>query len=206
MDKNYKMIDGKKYLYDGKMALVSEDAIKPVDLLRDQLVLDIQDKVMAMKRKMEDTKRECLNDIETFMSLAAAEYGVTLGGKKGNVQLSSFDGKTRVLLAISDSLDLTEGIYAAKQLIDEYLTDLTRDSSSDLKTLISQAFRVKQGKMDVKRILELRSYNITDPRWKQAMDIISDSIKIASSKQCFRIHTRKGEEGFQQLNLDFSTI
>lgn len=206
MDKNYKMIDGKKYLYDGKMALVSEDAIKPVDLLRDQLVLDIQDKVMAMKRKMEDTKRECLNDIETFMNLAAAEYGVTLGGKKGNVQLTSFDGNTRVLLAISDSLDLTEGVHAAKQLIDEYLTDLTRDSSSDLKTLVSNAFRVKQGKMDVKRILELRSYNITDPRWKQAMDIISDSIKIASSKQCFRVHTRKGEEGFQQLNLDFSTI
>lgn len=92
MDKNYKMIDGKKYLYDGKMALVSEDAIKPVDLLRDQLVLDIQDKVMAMKRKMEDTKRECLNDIETFMNLAAAEYGVTLGGRRATCSLPPLMG------------------------------------------------------------------------------------------------------------------
>ncbi len=112
---------GKKYYYDGKMALVSEDAIKPVDLLRDQLVMDIQDKVMAMKQKMADTKMECLNDIETFMSLAAAEYGVTLGGKKGNVQLTSFDGNTRVLLAISDSLDLTEGVHRHAQADD--LTD-----------------------------------------------------------------------------------
>jgi hypothetical protein len=202
---NYKQIDGKRFCIDAKGGLVPEEAIKPLDLLRDQLVSSIQDKVLAMRQKMEDTKADCLNDIEAFMNLSAEQYGVKLGGEKGNVSLTSFDGSARVVLAISESLDLTEGVHAAKQLIDEYLTDLTKDSSSDLRTLVTNAFRVKQGKMDVKRILELRSYNISDERWKKAMDIISESVRVTSSKRCFRVHSKK-DDSFQLINLDFATI
>lgn len=200
-----KRIEGRTFYIDSKGGMIPEEAIRPIDLLRDQLVEGVLDRVMDMRRKMEDTKAECMADIETFINIAAEQYGVKLGGEKGNTTLTSFDGKARIVLAFSEALDLTEGVHAAKQLIDDYLTDLTKDSSSDLRTLVTNAFRVKQGKMDVKRILELRSYNITDERWKKAMDIISDSIRVASSKRCFRVHTRKGD-AFQQMNLDFSTI
>jgi hypothetical protein len=202
---NKKVIEGKVFYLDAKGGMVPEEGIKPVDQLRDQLVTSIQDKVLAMRQKMEDTKADCLNDIEAFMNLSAEQYGVKLGGEKGNVSLTSFDGSARVVLAISESLDLTEGVHAAKQLIDEYLTELTKNSTSDLRTLVTNAFRVKQGKMDVKRILELRSYNISDERWKKAMDIISDSVKVASSKRCFRVHSKK-DDSFQLINLDFATI
>lgn len=200
-----KLIEGRAFYVDAKGGLVPEEAIKPIDLLRDQLVVGVLDKVMDMRKKMKDTKAECMADIEAFVNIAAEQYGVKLGGEKGNTTLTSFDGKSRVVLAFSEALDLTEGVHAAKQLIDDYLTELTKDSSSDLRTLVTNAFRVRQGKMDVKRILELRSYNIDDDRWKQAMDIISDSIRVASSKRCFRVHTKK-EDTFEQLNLDFSTI
>lgn len=200
-----RVINGQAFLVNAQGALVPEESIRPIDLLRDQLVEDVLDKVMEMRQLMEATKQECLADIEAFIAVAAEQYGVRLGGEKGNTTLTSFDGQARIVLAFSESLDLTEGVHAAKQLIDDYLTDLTKDSSADLRTLVTNAFRVRQGKMDVKRILELRSYNITDPRWAKAMDIISDSLRVASSRRCFRVHTRKGDQ-FVQMNLDFSTI
>lgn len=198
-------IRGQKFVENSRGALVPEESVREIDLLRDQVVRGVVEKIEKMQAFMQETKAQCLSDIEAFVTIAAEEYGVKLGGTRGNTTLTSFDGNSRVSLGISDSLDLTEGIHAAKQLIDEYLTDLTRDSSADLRTLVTNAFRVKQGRMDVKRILELRSYNISDPRWKKAMDIISDSVRVASTRQHFRVHQRKNEV-FEQMDLDFSTI
>lgn len=200
-------IDGKTYAVNGKNELVPIEGIKPIDQLRDQVIEKIEDRLMDLKQKMENAKAEAMSDINEFVNIAGEQYGVEIGGAKGNLSLTSFDGSTQIVLAMSDSLDFTEGIHVAKQLIDEYLTDLTKDSASDLRVLVSKAFKVKQGKLDVKRILELRSYNITDPRWKKAMDIISDSTKVVSSKQCFRLRKRQSaDSSYALVNLDFSTI
>lgn len=200
-------IDGKTYAVNGKNELVPIEGIKPLDQLRDQTIEKIEDRLVELQQKMEDAKAEAMADINEFVHIAGEQYGVEIGGAKGNLSLTSFDGSTQIVLAMSDSLDFTEGIHVAKQLIDDYLTDLTKDSASDLRVLVSKAFKVKQGKLDVKRILELRSYNITDPRWKKAMDIISDSTKVVSSKQCFRLRKRKdADSSYALVNLDFSTI
>ncbi len=198
-------IRGKRFIQDPRGALVPEESVKQIDLLRDQTVRSVVERIEAMQQMMKETKEACLADIEEFVTIAADDHGVKLGGVRGNTTLTSFDGVHRITLAVSDALDLNEGVHAAKQLIDEYLEDITKDSSADLRTLVTRAFRVKQGKMDVKRILELRSYNIADPRWKKAMEIISESLRISSSRKHFRVHQRKGDM-YQQMDLDFSTI
>ncbi|AEC02061.1 DUF3164 family protein [Parasphaerochaeta coccoides] len=199
--------DGKTYAVNAKNELVPIEAIKEIDQLRDQVIEKIEDRLIELQQKMENAKAEAMADINEFVRIAGEQHGVNIGGAKGNLSLTSFDGSTQILLAMSDSLDFTEGIHVAKQLIDEYLTDITKDAAADLRILVSKAFRVKQGKLDVKRILELRSYNIEDPRWKKAMDIISDSTKVISSKQCFRLRKRKdSDSSYALVNLDFSTI
>ncbi len=202
-----KTIDGVNYLVDARGSLVPEDAVKPIDLMRDELVLSAVDEVMALRERMQEIKIETMEKIDNFVRLAAAAHGVKLGGEKGSLFLKSFDGSLKVEIGISESLDFTESIHAAKKLIDEYLVEITKDSSADLKMIVGKAFRVKQGRMDVRRILELRSYNISDPRWEQAMNIIADSIRIASSTRCLRIYKQANKEDkYQLLNLNFNTI
>jgi len=201
------MVNGKQYVVNSKGELIPAEGVKPIDALRDQTVEKIFDRLQDLRRRMEDAKFEAMADINEFVAIAGNEYGIKVGSIKGNLTLTSFDGNKRIMLAVGDSIDFTEGIHLAKQLIDEYLTDITKDSGADLRVLVGRAFRVKQGKLDVKRILELRNYEISDPRWKKAMDVIGDSIKISSSKQYFRLHTRSSaDKPFSMFDLDFSTI
>jgi hypothetical protein len=73
--------------------------------------------------------------------------------------------------------------------------------------MVDEAFRLDQsGNMDVKRILGLRRLNISDGRWVKAMDIISDSLKVHSSKQYFRVHERDNSGGYRMVDLDIGTI
>ena len=65
------------------------------------------------------TKRAMFNDIRAFCDLSAEKYGISFGGSKGNLQLTSYDGKYRVLVAVNESISFDERLQVAKALIDE---------------------------------------------------------------------------------------
>ena len=160
-----------------------------------------------MKKEMEEIKNETMSDIDTFMEIAAEEYKVNLGGKKGNVTLTSYDGSIKIVIANSTNQEFNEKINFAKALIDEYLTELTKDSAIELKTIISSAFKIRQGKLDVRRILELRSYDIKDSKWKRAMELINESLEITNSNRCFRLYVRNDSgNSYDRVNMDFATV
>lgn len=94
----------------------------------------------------------------------------------------------------------------AKELIDEYLTDITSNASSDVRTIVNLAFKVKQGRMDVKRLMELKQCNIQDERWQKAMAIIADSVTVSSTTPCLRLRDRAPEGVYKTHMLEFSTI
>jgi len=199
-------IEGKLYYEDARGGLVPEESIKPIDLIRDDLVTEIMGNVLLLREDMKHIKADSMRRIEEFVNLSAAKYGVKLGSSTGRITLRSFDGSMKVEIGISESLDVTESIHAAKQLIDEYLIEITKDSGADLKMLVTRAFRVKQGRMDVKRILELKTYNISDPRWVKAMEIISDSIKVTATTKSMRLYKRIKDDRYQLVALDFNTL
>ena len=155
---------------------------------------------------MKEIKAKCMSDIEEFVKISAEQYGVKMGGTKGNVMLTSYDGSVQVIMAQSNNLVVNEGVNAAKELIDDYLTDITSNASSDLRAIVTMAFKVKQGRMDVKRLMELRQCNIRDERWLKAMEIISDSVTVASTTPCLRLRDRTAEGAFKTHMLEFSTI
>ena len=107
----------------------------------------------------------------------------------------------------NDSITFNEQIQVAKQLIDEYLDDLTKDSNPELRTIVSAAFRLRQGRIDVKSVLRLREYNISDERWRKAMDVIDDAKQIISTKKCLRLYIRNKLSGDMEFQpFDLSTL
>jgi hypothetical protein len=199
------IINGVTYWENSVGNLVPEEMVKPYEQLKDGLVNSIGDRVLKMRKDMEKIKKEAMEDIDAFMELAAEEYNVNLGGKKGNVTLTSYDGSVKIVIANSNNQEFNEKINLAKVLIDEYLTELTKDSAIELKTIISSAFKIRQGKLDVRRILELRTYDIRDPKWKRAMELINESLEITATNRCFRLYVRS-EKGYDRLNMDFATV
>ena len=151
------------YLEDAQGRLVPVGSIRPIDLARDDLVREKIAKIKAMQQELRDLKYELLGDIEAFVSMSAERYDVSIGGKKGNVTLASYDGRYTLKRQISENLTFDEGLQAAKAIIDDCLRAWTKDSAEEIRTLVDFAFQVdKEGCLNTGRILALRRLDIKD--------------------------------------------
>ena len=200
-------IDTSQYRTDARGALVPISSIKPTDLMRDDLIKEIIAKVRPLNEMLSKLKIEVINDMRSFIDISANEYGVALGGKKGNVTLTSLDGAYRIQIAMQDTLHFDERLQAAKQLIDECLHEWTQNSGADLKTIVQAAFDVnKEGQINTSRVLGLRRLNIQNEKWLQAMNILSDSIQVQASKEYVRFYQRNKDGKYELINLDIATL
>lgn len=187
--------------------LVPESQIKPIDLIRDDVVSQIVQKARIEQQRLAAFKAEAMNQISDFVDLSAEEYGVNYGGAKGNVSLMSFDGKYKVQRAVGEHRIFDERIQAAKAKIDTCITRWSEGSSDQLKALVDHAFRVnKQGHIDVNQVLSLRQLDIDDSDWLEAMEAIADSIQISGTSSYLRLYERQENGSYKQIPLDISKL
>ena len=188
--------------------LVPLDQIKEIDRLRDDLVQSVIAKVKALQAEMRRVKAQISSEVEAFLELSAREYDTTYGGKKGNVTLASFDGQYQVKRAVADHLAFDERLQVAKELIDQCIHEWTAGSRSEVQALVEHAFQTdKEGKISTARVLGLRSLNIQDEKWQQAMQAIMDSIQVTGSKSYLRFYERQGQDGpYRQIPLDVAAL
>lgn len=183
--------------------LIHESNIKEIDLARDELVIEHITKAMELGKQVAAFKKEVLESIQAFTELSAEKYGAKIGGKKGNITLTSFDGRYQILRCIADNISFDERLQAAKSLIDECFQDWTKDARSELQTLIHSAFETdKKGNLATHKILALRSIKIEDPKWVRAMEAISDAITVSSTKTYVRFYERTDSGQYLQISLD----
>lgn len=194
------------YWEDAAGALIPEAKVKPLDKARHRAVTTMVDQALQMSEVLGKFKAAALAEIEGFVAQSAAEYGAKLGGKKGNVTLTSFDGRYKVVRAIQDTLVFDERLQVAKALIDECVQGWAKGANKNIQALVNHAFQVdKEGKISTARVLGLRSLEITDPKWTQAMAAIADSMRIASSKAHLRFYRRNDATGeYLAIPLDVS--
>ena len=188
------MIEGKEYWRDAKGNLTPAELVKEIDKARDALVHEWVERGRDLSKAISHFKEGIFGDIQAFIELSAEKYGAKVGGNKGNVTLFSYDGKYKIQRAINESLQFDERIQAAKVLIDECLNEWSEGSRPELKALIERAFNVdKEGNLNTSRILGLRRVEIQDSRWQNAMQAISESVQVVSSKAYVRLYERVGE-------------
>lgn len=196
------------YRQDARGRLIPEARIKPIDRARDELVQELVAGAREVNAVLASYKAKAFGDIAAFVDLSAGEYGVHLGGHKGNVSLLSFDGRHKVIRAMAEAIVFDERLQAAKVLIDECLRDWTEGARSELRTLISDAFRVDQaGNIRTGSVLALRRLDITDERWQRAMQAIADAVQVVGSKAYVRVYERDDATGqYQPIGLDITGV
>jgi hypothetical protein len=190
---------------DGQGRLVPVESIKQADLARNDLVRELMKKAQDLQAILANFKAKAMSDIEAFVELSGEQYGAKLGGKKGNVTLYSFDGRFKLLRSIDDFIVFDERLQAAKALIDECLKRWVEGSQKELRTIVNDAFQVdKTGRINTTRVLSLRRLDIEDETWQNAMQAISDSVQVISSKSYIRFYERLTDGSYKQLNLNIS--
>lgn len=200
-------IDLSQYRQDARGNLVSVDNIKPIDLARDDFIREAFAKVLPLRDQMKELKAQQMADANAFIDLSVEQYGAKRS-VKGNITLTSFDGKLRIAIAQADVLHFDERLQAAKALIDECLNEWTQDSRAELKTFVLQAFDVSQeGKINVRKVLDLRKLDIADEKWQRAMKAIADSLHTQATREYIRYYQRNEETGeYEHLALDFARV
>ncbi len=186
---------------------VPERLIEPHKLEQDDFVNELIKKAKEHQASLRAFKEFAFGECSAFLELLGEKYEVEKGGRKGNVTYTSFDGRRQVIVAMHDNIQFGPELQIAKQLIDEYLRGLTEDANDELKVFVYDAFEVdKQGKLNKRKILDLRKYNIEHPTWLQAMDAIADSINVASTKQYIRFREKDDHGKWQNIPLDFAAL
>lgn len=193
---------------DAQGRQVPVSMIKKFDLKRHDLVCSIMQRAFAERERLAEFKQQVWEEIQSFVDESAKDSGAKkLGGKKGNITLTSFDGRYKLIVAVNDGILFNEKLQIAKQLIDECIGKWSKNARPELKVLVDDAFNVgKNGLVSTGKVLGLRRLNITDATWRRAMDAITESIQVVSSKTYMRFYERQEDESYKQIPLDVASL
>lgn len=194
------------YLKNAKGHLVPQELVKPIDALRDELVRDLCAEANNISEQLASFKRRALARIDEFVEFSAAEYDVKMGGKKGNIDLVSYDGELKIVVQVRDLLQLDERMLAARALIDEYLAEMLDGAKSDIVKLINGAFSTDPaGQVSVSKVMGLRRIDIDHPTWRRAMQALVDAMSINGSCRYIRLYRRAGSSSaYTSICLDIA--
>lgn len=196
------------YMVDNKGRYVPLKMVKPADKLEDQLVQKCLGYADELSARIARFKGHTFDDVGAFMDLLREEYGVTRGGQKGNITLTSYDGCQKVQIAVQDHLTFGPQLQIAKDLIDECIADWSEGANDAICALVKHAFNVeKEGLVNREALFQLRRIDIDDERWKQAVQAINDSIRTIGSKTYTRFYRReKPTDKWQAVSIDLASV
>jgi hypothetical protein len=199
-------ISGKRYMRNSQQALVPVEAIRPLDLLIDETVRKIIGYAEPLSAQIARFKRNTFADVGALMSVAEQEYSAAIGGAKGNLTLTSFDGCLRVQVQIADRIDFGPELQIAKSLVDECLTDWSSDSRTEIRAIITRAFAVDQGgRVKTTELLSLLRLDIDDDRWQRAMTAVRDSMRVIGTREYVRFYRRATpSDAWEAVTIDIA--
>ena len=201
------MISGKTFMNTAGGGFTPIELVKPQDLLQDETVRKVMHFAGDLSAQIARFKGHTFEDLNSFQSLLEQDYGVRLGGKKGNTTYQTIDGLMKVQVAIADQFSFGPELQAAKQLIDECLVEWGAESRAEIRALVDRVFSVgKEGQINRNELFGLLRLEILDVRWIKAMEAIRDSIRVTGKKSYLRFYTRPSiEAGWTSITIDIAS-
>lgn len=192
-----------EYMKNAQGHLVPVANVKEIDMLRDGLVKELVTTAKIEALKVAGFKCYCHSQISDFISLAAQDHNLSMGGQKGNVTLHSFDGQYRVVRAKDDRIVFNEGLTIGRQKVLACVKKWTEGANKHIAAIVNRAFETdKAGHLSASKVMSLFAYNIDDPEWTEALEAIRSSIQVVDTKSYVRFYERDALGNYQQIALD----
>jgi len=195
------------YLRNAAGHLVPEDQVREQDKLRDQVARDLVAEAVELNQRLRHFKTRALADIADLVSIAASRYDVQLGGKKGNVTVTTYDGEFKVVRSYAEQITFSEELEAAKELINDCIRRWSKGANNNIQVLVDRAFRTNsKEQLRTQAILELLRLDIDDEQWRRAMDALKDSIQVSGTAVYVRVYRRVGAaDNYVAIPLDLAS-
>ncbi len=199
-------LDG--YMKNAAGHLVPRAQVREQDLLRDETARRLAGKAIALSAQLKAFKAEALGDVMDLVRIAGERYDVVLGGKKGNVSITSYDGKYKIQRSVADRIEFTEEIEAAKKLLNQCIANWSEGANPHIRVIVGRAFATdNKGQLKTASVLDLMRVDIDDPQWQRAMQAIRDSIQTTGTAIYVRVYQRESESGqYKAVPLDMAAL
>ena len=200
------LINGETHLVDPKGGKIPISSVTAMDLLKDETVRKIMGHQIALSEQISRFKAHVFADIAALRGLMSQEYNAPLGGAKGNITLTSYDGLFKIQVQVSDRLTFGPELQTAKSIIDECLNEWASTARAELRTIVTSAFNTdKEGKVNAAEIFKLRRFKFEDARWREALRAIDDAVMVESSTTYVRAYQRNASDmPWQAVTIDLA--
>ena len=195
------------YRADRKGRLVPGKLVRAADELEDSTVRRIAAFAVNLADQISRFKRHSYADVGAFLELLADEYGCPRKpGRRGNLSLTSYDGKLKVVLQVQDRIVFGAELQVARRIVDECIKEWADGTRDEVTALLQGAFEPdKQGQISRESVFRLRRIEIDDPRWKQVRQAIDDAVRVVGTKAYLRIYMRGSTDGaWRQVPIDIA--
>ena len=198
----------KGYRRNHRGDLVRECNVTPTDRDMDATVRHIHFFGRALSAQMWRFREHSRDDIADLADRIITQYGGKPGGRKGNITLTSFDGRLRVQLAIAEEIEVGPEVVAAQALVEECVAEWSERANLKLRALVEQAFKpTAEGRIPATQLLRLRRVVIDDERWNSAKAAISEALRPVGKAEYVRLYHRASpEQPWKQLSLHLATV
>ncbi|MFT6552566.1 MAG: hypothetical protein ACJA1I_002622 [Zhongshania marina] len=196
------------YVRNAAGHLIPLAQVREHDKLRDDIAFGLAQEAEKLHHQIKAFKCRALNDIADLVSIAAEKYDVKMGGKKGNVSISTYDGSYKVTRTYAEQLAFTEELEAARELINDCIIRWSEGANDNIKVLVDRAFRTNgKGQLKTAAVLDLLRLEIDDEGWKRAMLALKDSIQSVGATAYVRVYKRVGAtDQYRPLALDIAAL
>lgn len=197
------VIDGRMEDAAGNLVLIKN--IHESDLLEHDLVLSIATIWETLSGKIARFKQHNFEDVTSFVDLLFEKWGSRRGGSEGNMQFSTVDRRWQLRICIQKTIDFGPEIHVAQSKLVEALEQMT-DKNSDLTSIVTSAFTLVDGKLNVAAMLRLRKLKIGNELWNEGMRIIDAAIEVISSKKQIRLYRRNDQGQYDAVPLNIAAL
>jgi len=198
------------FMRNRKGHLVEESMIDAYDLEMDAFVNKHIARAIEIQEIIRSFKTEVSEDCVSFQELLEEKYGAKLGGKKGGVSFTSYDGEHQIRISVQDRITMGPELRVAEKLLKECAHEWAQGARSEVKAIINDLFETnKEGDISVSKILEFRRdyKNISaDERWIKGMEAIGDAIRVVGSKSYLNFKKRNPEGKYHNIPLDIAKL
>lgn len=196
--------NGSVYWIDSAGREVPSDYVPAQDKKRDALVEKLVAQARKLRTHIAKEKETMSRQIAKYLDSIAAEKGVDW---EGATTLYNFDMSEAIAVRIYKRFTFDEKLNLAKAKIDECIKSWSPGSNEKIIALVNRAFRVDaKGVLNSREILGLRQLDFPDPAWIEAMELISQSMKLIETKTYYNFQEAGNDGKLITIVLSFPSL
>ncbi len=196
----------KKVWIDHTGAEIPAKYVPSIKKKEDRTVSKIHQKALKLHNMLKEFKEEAIIMADDMYREMAMENKIMLDDKPHNFTLFSFDKSIKIEMQVHNRIEFDSTIDFAQQKINEFLEEKTKGIDDELIVIIQSAFKTSRGRLDAKKIMQLFSLKINHPKWKEAMEILKNSMNINHTKRYLNIYAKDEEGKYKLVTLNFSAL